>query len=236
MSLMLFPGALVSLILSLVNPSLIHKLKAKMLDGIMKNVDEALKDVKLELCSKLLEGKVLDLGAGSGGNMPYMSPSVTVGVTEYVTLEPNPYLLPMLEEQALRMRVEHPSFKSRLVTGYAEDLSAEYGSFDAVYLGHVLCEVPSQPQVLEQAYKLLKPGGRLVFFEHVRHKHSRWISLLQDVLNPVWQTFSVGCNVNRETVKSIKAQFDEVFVWELYQRWFPLVEMQQVGVALKSKN
>ena len=78
--------------------------------------------------------------------------------------------------------------------GFAEDLLAERKGeqFDTIIFGNVLCEVPSQHDVLKTIDALLKPGGTIRFMEHVR-RDDGW-GTVQDVVNPFWSVISDGCN------------------------------------------
>src|SRR5204862_6506391 len=100
----------------------------------------------------------------------------------------------------------------------AEELPLEDGSFDYVVATLVLCTVDDPDRALDEARRVLKPGGRLLFLEHVRAddaKLARW----QDRLNGFQKRFACGCNCNRDTLTSIEQQGFSVD--EVEHRCFP---------------
>jgi len=141
-----------------------------------------------------VSGRVLEIGGGTGANIPFYGPAV---VSLTVT-EPEPPMLRRLEKRAR----EH----ARAVTvlrAPAEDLPFDDDSFDAVVSTLVLCGVDDQPRALRELRRVLRPGGKLVFIEHVRSEDAR-LARLQDRMNGV-NRFVVCCDCNRPTLTSITA-------------------------------
>lgn len=142
-----------------------------------------------------LTGDILEIGAGTGKNLPYYSPEAAV-----TALEPDPYMMRRGERMASPATVTW-------VEGRAEELPFIDGSFDAVVFTLVLCSVGSVEKSLEEARRVLRPRGRLVFFEHVRsERHAK----TQNFLNPAWRFFGAGCNLNRDTRASIETAGFEI--------------------------
>ena len=145
---------------------------------------------------RLLEpvrGRVLEIGAGTGANLPYYGEAVE----ELVLLEPEEPMARRLER-----KLAGHDLPARIVHAPAELLPFEDESFDAVVSALVLCTVPDQPRALDEIRRVLKPGGRLVFLEHVRSddpKLARW----QDRLNGFNRVVGNGCNCNRDTLAAI---------------------------------
>ena len=140
-------------------------------------------------------GRVLEIGGGTGLNLPYYGP----GVEEVVFTEPE-------EPMARRLEKKLPghSLKTTVVRAPAEKLPFDDGTFDTVVSTLVLCTVDDPTRSLQEAHRVLKPGGRLLFLEHVRSdnpKSAKW----QDRLNGIQKRFACGCNCNRDTLASIKA-------------------------------
>ena len=139
-------------------------------------------------------GRVLEIGGGTGANLSHYGQ----GVESLTVTEPDPPMLRRLER--------HVSEQERPVTvlrAPAEDLPFDDGSFDAVVSTLVLCGVDDQPRALRELHRVLRPGGRLVFIEHVRSDDHR-LARLQDRMNGI-NRFMVGCECNRTTLDTIRA-------------------------------
>jgi ubiquinone/menaquinone biosynthesis C-methylase UbiE len=138
------------------------------------------------------EGRVLEIGGGTGVNLPYYD-----GLDSLVVTEPEPAMLRRLQDKA---REEAP--QAKLLRAPAEELPFEDGSFDAVVSTLVLCGVEQEP-ALAEVRRVLRPGGRLLFLEHVRSDDPA-LARFQDRMNRV-NRFLVGCSCNRQTLGAIEA-------------------------------
>jgi len=138
-------------------------------------------------------GDVLEIGGGTGANLPWYGPAVgSLTITE-----PEP---PMLHRLERRVREHRPA--TRVVRAPAEDLPFGDGSFDTVVSTLVLCGVRDQPRALRELRRVLRPGGRLLFLEHVRAADPG-TARLQDRLN--WlNRLMVCCDCNRPTLDAIQ--------------------------------
>jgi ubiquinone/menaquinone biosynthesis C-methylase UbiE len=143
-------------------------------------------------------GRVLEIGGGTGANLDLYSH----GVRELVVTEPQE---PMLKR--LKRHAEERAPHATVLRAPAEDLPFEDASFDVVVSTLVLCGVDDQPRALRQIARVLRPGGRLLFLEHVRSDDPR-AARQQDRLN--WfNHLVVGCDCNRPTLDAIRdAGFD----------------------------
>ena len=144
-------------------------------------------------------GRVLEVGSGTGANLPYYGP----GVESLTVTEPEPAMLRRLEQ---RVREQAP--KAKVVRAPAEQLPFEDDTFDVAVSTLVLCGVDDQARALGELRRVLRPGGRLIFIEHVRSDEpglARW----QDRLNGL-NKFVACCDCNRRTLDSIKAEGFEV--------------------------
>jgi ubiquinone/menaquinone biosynthesis C-methylase UbiE len=133
------------------------------------------------------EGRVLEIGIGSGLNLPFYSAKME----HVIGLEPSPKLLSMAQ-RAARSVMGPVEF----VEGSAEAIPLEDGSIDTVVTTWTLCSIPDAPGSLGEMRRVLKPGGRLLFVEHGRSPDPsvrRW----QDLLTPVWKRIGGGCHLNR---------------------------------------
>lgn len=134
------------------------------------------------------EGRCLEIGAGSGLNLEHWPAEV-----ELVASEP---FEPMARQ--LRKKVKSSRPGTEVVAAGGESLPFPDGSFDTVALTLVLCTAPDPDAVLREVDRVLKPGGRFLFLEHVRSPDeglARW----QDRLHGPWYAFGHGCHCNRDT-------------------------------------
>jgi ubiquinone/menaquinone biosynthesis C-methylase UbiE len=144
-------------------------------------------------------GRVLEIGAGTGANLPHYQGSIE----SLVLTEPEPPMLRRLQQAAH----EHAP-QAQVLRAPAEDLPFEDDSFDTVVSTLVLCGVDDQPRALREARRVLRPGGRLLFLEHVRSDDPGF-ARFQDRIN--WlNRFVVGCDCNRPTLATIGATEFEV--------------------------
>ncbi len=140
-----------------------------------------------------LAGRILDLGAGTGANFPLYGPAAHV-----VAVEPDPHML----RRALRRRAAIRGPHIDLCQGVGEALPFRDAVFDAVVATLVLCTVTDPEQTLREARRVLRPGGRLYFLEHVRA--DGLLGRAQDVIRPLWSCFGGGCVVNRRTEDTLR--------------------------------
>ncbi|UJP08819.1 methyltransferase domain-containing protein [Microbacterium sp. KUDC0406] len=141
-----------------------------------------------------LRGAVLDLGAGSGIAADHLAAGV-----EWMALEPRRRIEPALHERLDR----RPG--SRLLTAPAESIPLEAASVDAVIASTVLCSVRRPALALSEARRVLRPGGILVFFEHVAAERGTWTSALQAAYAPISRMIDHGCDPHRDTAVSIRS-------------------------------
>lgn len=133
------------------------------------------------------EGAVLEIGAGSGLNLPLYGP----GVRQVTAIEPSPALLRRAEARAAAAKVP-----VELVEGSAEALPFPAASVDTVVTTWTLCTIPDVGRALNEMRRVLWPGGKLLFVEHGRAADPavvRW----QERLDPLWSRLAGGCHLNR---------------------------------------
>jgi ubiquinone/menaquinone biosynthesis C-methylase UbiE len=137
---------------------------------------------------------VLDVGAGTGANLPHYPPSVE----RIVLLDPDAGML-------ARAAVRAGAFGERASVhlGSAEQLPIDERSFDCVVFTLSLCTVKDVPAALSEAARALRPTGRLLILEHVRSRDPR-LARWQDRLAPVQRLLAGGCNPNRDTLNALR--------------------------------
>lgn len=142
-----------------------------------------------------LHGSVIEIGAGTGSSFALYPPAVT----HVLALEPDDYLRSLAVEQAA-----NASVPVTVVSAAAEHIPAESGSVDAVAASLVLCSVEDQAAVLAEIRRVLRPGGTLAYYEHVRSDRP-FLAAVEDLITPVWRRFMGGCHLNRDTLQAITA-------------------------------
>ena len=145
-----------------------------------------------------VRGEVLEIGGGTGANLPHYRDAERVVVSE-----PDPFM-----RERLRAKLGDARVPVEVLEAGAEALPFEDGSFDAAVSTLVLCTVPDQGTALAEIRRVLRPGGRLLFIEHVRGedaggRRSR-VARLQDNVTPLWRRLFAGCHPNRDTVAAIE--------------------------------
>ena len=144
------------------------------------------------------EGRVLEVGAGTGFNLPHY-PS---GVGDLTLTDGLDGMLSRAARRAARVGREVVTTKASV-----ESLPFEDGSFDTVVASLLLCSVGSQDRALAEIRRVLRPGGRYLFLEHVRSEDPK-VARRQDRLEGLWAVIGFGCHPNRETLPRIEAAFD----------------------------
>jgi ubiquinone/menaquinone biosynthesis C-methylase UbiE len=134
------------------------------------------------------EGRVLDIGIGSGLNLPFYGPHAD----EILGLEPSRPLLARASKNAdLAQR------PVQLIEGSAEAIPLDDRSIDTVVMTWTGCSIPDIHSALGEIRRVLRPGGRLLFIEHGRSPDPR-VQVWQDRLTPLWRRVARGCHLNRK--------------------------------------
>lgn len=140
-----------------------------------------------------LHGRVIEIGAGDGSAFALYPATVT----EVLAVEPDDYLRALATEKAVSAPVP-----VTVAAGAAEAIPAPDASADAVVTSLVLCSIVDQSAALAEARRVLRPGGVLAFYEHVRSEHGV-LAAVEDVLTPLWKQVAGGCHPNRDTLAAI---------------------------------
>ena len=168
---------------------------AAMYDRMMRRGEErSMGRRRAELVAKA-SGRTLEIGAGTGANLPYYPDAVE----ELILAEP---FEPM--RRRLQRKLADSGRTARTLDAPAEAIPLEADSLDTVVCTLVLCTVDFPDAALAEVARVLRPGGQLLFIEHVRSpspRTARW----QDRLETPWRHFGAGCRCNRDTVASIEA-------------------------------
>jgi SAM-dependent methyltransferase len=142
-----------------------------------------------------LRGRVIEMGAGNGLNFPFYPDAVE----EVLAVEPEPTLRKAAIENASKAPV-----RVVVVDGVSGRLPAEDESFDAAVASLVLCSVPDQARALAELRRVVRPGGELRFYEHVRSERTVALGLQRFADATFWPRVAGGCHLTRDTGKAIE--------------------------------
>ena len=187
--------------------------------------EEKLAGTKRDLLSDI-SGTIIEIGPGTGTNLSYFSRNI-----RWIGIEPNPFM-----DQYLLKRAEALGLQLEIRRGSAEDLPVPDSSADAVVSTLVLCSVTDLAKALSEILRVLKPGGRLVFVEHVAAPRGTWLRRFQSWVKPAWKKLGDGCHPDRETWVALGRAGFAKLDYSHFRVSIPLVSPQIAGVAVKSKH
>ena len=144
----------------------------------------------------LAEGKVLEIGIGTGLNLSFYDP---LKVSEIVGVDPAVDMSPLARERAAQITIPVKTIALELGQIQAED-----ASFDSIVCTFTLCTLPDASAALREMRRVLKPGGKLLFSEHGLAPDLpvvRW----QNRITPLWKPLAGGCHLNRDIAALITA-------------------------------
>ena len=196
-----------------------HPLFAALYDALTAPVERRLaRDLRRGLL-RGCEGRLLDVGAGTGANLPVLRELRDAGTRlEIDAVEPDPFMLRRARRRAAQLDLD-----IRFHEAPAESLPFADGTFDVVVSTLVLCTVGDLGRSLGEIHRVLRPGGAFHFLEHVRGDGAA--AALQDRLRPLWAAVAGGCQLNRRTGDAIRrAGFRDVH-WEARPVPFPLARL-----------
>jgi SAM-dependent methyltransferase len=170
-----------------------HPIFARAWDTVVRLGGKPEREHRRELAAGA-RGRILEFGAGTGLNFRLYPGDVTV-----VAVEPEPTMARTAEERAGRAAAT-----VHVLRGSAEALPFPDGTFDTAVACLVFCTIPDPLWAAGEIKRVLRPGGELRLYEHVRSPHprgARW----QDRVLPVWRHIGAGCHPNRDTVGTLRA-------------------------------
>lgn len=196
-----------------------HRVFAALYDRVLDPVERAVLGPRRAALVGELTGRVIDVGAGTGANLPYYRRAGDV-----VAVEPDPAM-----RRRLTARSRVCAVPVTVADADAGALPAADGSVDNVVFSLVLCTVPDPAQALAEARRVLRPGGRLLAIEHVVG-HGR-PAVWRRRLAPLWTRAAAGCRLDRDTVAAVtEAGFalDVVEHFTTAPSWGPIGAMIQL--------
>lgn len=174
-----------------------------------------------------VSGEVLEIGAGTGANIKLYSDRVS----RLMLTEPDRHMRRQLQEKIS----SYDSGRLAVTEGTAENIVADDASFDYVVTSLVCCSVTDLDTSLGEIKRVLKPGGGLVFMEHVAAPDGTSRRRWQNRINPIWKTFMGNCHLNRETEQAILGQGFRIvqIERESMRKAPPIVRPTIRGIAIK---
>jgi ubiquinone/menaquinone biosynthesis C-methylase UbiE len=173
-----------------------HPIFARAFDRISPLMEREVGPRRDELLADL-SGRVVEIGAGNGANFAHYPPTVD----EVIAVEPEAYLRERATERASSATVPVD-----VRDGLADDLPLEDSSVDAAVISLVLCSVPDPGHAATELGRVLKPGGEVRFFEHVRSPNPRKARFQRSLDRPrLWPHLAGGCHCARDAVATLEA-------------------------------
>jgi len=164
-------------------------------------------------------------GHGAGTNLAYFSPDV-----HWIGVEPNLFTHPYLRQEAERRGLKD----IELYGQQAEQLPVADGSLDAVVSTYVQCSVTDLDTTLKDIQRVLKPGGKFVFMEHVVATDGTCTRAVQDSITPIWKTVFDHCHPNRETWENLEKAGFATVDYQTFRLSIPVVSPHIAGVATRA--
>lgn len=172
--------------------------------------------------------RVLEVNVGSGRNFDHMFRKI-----RYVAVDRTSTARSMFLRR--QSQFEHIVLEQWLLIGGEDLAQVPDNHVDAVIATHVLCSVNDTRKLVSECRRVLAPGGKLLFMEHVACPRDSWVYQLQLFLDPLWQLLTCGCHLSRDTSSAIvEGGFREVCLKEVYLPILTLINRQVYGVATKS--
>jgi len=169
------------------------RLFARYYDRLQADYEEYISPRKRTLFDGV-SGTVVEIGPGTGSNFHYLPAGC-----HWLGIEPNPYM-----HEPLSRRARAANIEPELRTIDSGRIEVEDSIAHVVISTLVLCSVPNVERVLAEVLRVLRPGGRFLFIEHVAAAPGTSLKFVQQVLWPAWYIFGDGCCINRDTGEFIR--------------------------------
>ncbi|MCA8943649.1 MAG: class I SAM-dependent methyltransferase [Planctomycetes bacterium] len=171
-----------------------RRMMARMYDRTMRRYEARIGDRKRALFAAL-SGTVLEIGPGTGANFEFLP----AAVTRWIGVEPNPHM-----HASLRAAAERQGIAAEFRSATTDAMAVDDASVDCVLSTLVLCSVPDPTAVARDVERVLRPGGKFVFIEHVGAPRGSTLRFFQSLVRPFWAYFADGCCPNRDLEQAIR--------------------------------
>lgn len=203
--------------------NLYKKLYARFFERRMRGYEVLVGKYKKRLITRL-NGVVVEMGSGTGPNLVYLKKDVT-----YIGIEPSVFMHEEFIENAKKLDFQN----YKLITADAEHTTLPDNSTDFVIGTLFLCSVDDSVSIIKEIIRILKPGGKYIFVEHVIAPKNTWFYFLQKSLKTIHKIRADGCNLDRDTGNIIKKQNFSKVEFENFSIPFGLVSPHIAGYAIK---
>ena len=191
------------------------------MDWVMSN--PLLSQYRQEVLAEV-SGKVLEIGFGTGLNLPHYPQNIQ----KLTTIDANSGMNKLAQK---RIQVSKIRVDSRILNG--ENLPMPDNSFDSVVSTWTLCSIARVDQALEEIYRVLKPGGKFFFIEHGLSNEPK-VQVWQNRLTPLQKIIGDGCHLNRNIKQIVEKQFNNITLEEFDAPNLPkIIGFMYKGVAIK---
>lgn len=173
---------------------------------------------------KDVSGEILEIGFGTGLNLPHYPEQVT----KITTVEPN-----LGMQKLARSRIKQSQITVDYKVLNSESLPMRDATFDSVVCTWTLCSIPLVEQAVAEVERVLKPGGKFLFIEHGLSQDPK-VQVWQNRLTPIQKVIADGCHLNRRIKELVEQQFLTVTIKQFYAPKLPkVIGYMYQGVAVK---
>ncbi|MEZ5002315.1 MAG: methyltransferase domain-containing protein [Chitinophagales bacterium] len=144
----------------------------------------------------LAKGNVLEIGVGSGLNIPYYK---SEQINQLIAIDPSDEVW-----NEKKIKEEELSFEFEFIKAFAESIPIDNNSIDTIVVTYAMCSIPESEKAFEEFRRVLKPNGQLIFSEHGKAP-DKLVQQVQNLINPIWGKLGGGCSLTKDIPKIIES-------------------------------
>lgn len=182
-------------------------MKGLLYDKLMSRLERKMLHNERYALLKNIEGKVLEIGAGTGVNFEFYSKNYVIAI------DPDEKMIVEAGKKINGKNIE-------IVLASGERLPFNDNIFDTVVITLSLCTIPDPDKTLKEVKRVCKANGKLLILEHIKNEN-KFLFFLQNILTPMWKVFAMGCHLNRDTINTIEINnFEKIYLKYFFGRNF----------------